>query len=224
MFARCLAAGATRRELAFLLLLCCGVFAAPAWAADGDLDPTFHFDGVATLQIGNNAGWFGDEAIQPDGKVVASRLGTYCGAGGGVNWLVSRFHADGSLDSSFGTGGRVHLPDLGMCPFLDSGQHGQGAYAVEVLADGSLLAGGGCGRAFSLARYTTTGHLDPGFGTNGLSRFTPVDPSHGFDMAIQSDGRALLAGVTGLSSSIKLGITRFLSNGSVDPSFGNRRT
>src|SRR5262249_42936154 len=66
----------------------------------GDLDPTFGVGGKVLTDFG------GDEtatavAVQPDGKIVVVGYTNYS------DFAVARYNVDGSLDSSFGTGGKV---------------------------------------------------------------------------------------------------------------------
>jgi uncharacterized delta-60 repeat protein len=189
---------------------------------DGALDPSFGAAGFV-LACSPNSEFF-DVALQPDGKIVASGAGTAC-PGNTYGWLAARLLPNGARDTSFGTGGHVHQPDTARCPTLTFSSYNlpQAGHAVRVLDDGSLLVGGGCDHAFALARYTPAGQLDPSFGTNGLTLFRSVyaPDAYGHDMAIQNDGRVLLAGAFSQGNTHRLGIARFEPNGAVDTSFGN---
>src|SRR5947209_280020 len=73
-------------------------------------------------------------AVQPDNKVVVA--GTFQSGGSSTGaFAVARFNADGSLDTGFGSGGRV---------FFDFGPAGGDAQATSVAlqADGRILVGG----------------------------------------------------------------------------------
>lgn len=74
---------------------------------DGSLDSTFDADGIVTTQI--TTGNFNGRAIalQPDGKIVAAG-GTQVGTD--YDFGIVRFNTDGSLDNSFGTGGKITIP------------------------------------------------------------------------------------------------------------------
>jgi uncharacterized delta-60 repeat protein len=96
------------RSVAFFLVL--SLFAPTAFAADGDLDPTFNGTDIV---ITDNRPFeeAHDLVIQPDGKIVVA------GAGGEFSFIigvsqsfqVARYNPDGSLDATFGTGGIVTM-------------------------------------------------------------------------------------------------------------------
>ena len=71
--------------------------------ADGSLDATFGSGGIVTTEIGTYAkAW--TIAIQADGKIViAGRSGTIFQS----DFTLVRYNPNGSLDTSFGTGGIV---------------------------------------------------------------------------------------------------------------------
>src|SRR5690242_20170094 len=74
----------------------------------GDLDPTFGNGGTVTTDLNSGYDWAYAVAVQPDGKVVAAgRTGV-----SGFDIAVVRYNPDGSLDGTFGTGGKV-VTDLG---------------------------------------------------------------------------------------------------------------
>ena len=91
--------------------------------------------------------------------------------------------------------------------------------AVALQADGKIVAAGGSGDTFALARYLSNGNLDTSFGTNGL---VTTDFSSFLDwgesIAIQPDGKILVAGQVYINRAC--GIARYNPNGSLDTSFG----
>lgn len=125
-------------------LLVLGTFSLPpAYAAPGDLDPTFGTGGTVTTEYGE-----GDGArvlvLQPDGKlVVAGFTETF----GTQDFALARYNPNGSLDPTFGTGGTV-TTDIGGA---------DEAHALVLQPDGKLVAAGTSGgigtRNFALARY-----------------------------------------------------------------------
>ena len=46
------------------------------FTADGDLDPTFSFDGKTTIDFGGNSDICGGIAVQADGKICCRRRDT----------------------------------------------------------------------------------------------------------------------------------------------------
>jgi uncharacterized delta-60 repeat protein len=116
---------------------------------DGSLDPTFGAGGRVTTDFGGLDG-ANALAIQSDGKLVAAGVGARAGSLLGDEFALARYNPDGSLDPTFGTGGKVRTD------FGGSGLAGpDAAYAVAIQPDGKIIAAGwgGAGRDFALARY-----------------------------------------------------------------------
>src|SRR5207237_273499 len=129
------------------------------YLATGGLDSTFGTGG----KVGTPIGSIDDEAsalvVQPDGKLVAAG---YSDRGGNTTFALARYNAAGSLDTSFGTGGKVTTA---------IGSTDDKAIALVLQPDGKLVAAGyskgGSNIAFALARYNADGSLDASFGTAG---------------------------------------------------------
>ena len=66
----------------------------------GTLDPTFGTGGVVLTDIASSFDFAHAVAIQPNGKIVVA-------GNAGSDFALARYNADGSLDSSFGSGGKV---------------------------------------------------------------------------------------------------------------------
>jgi uncharacterized delta-60 repeat protein len=133
------------------------VGASGAQAAGGALDPSFGKGGKVLTALGAK----GDDTasgvvIQKDGKIL---VGGYRDAELGRIGALVRYTTGGRLDASFGRGGTVLNENL--------------AYGVALQADGKIVtAGPGYSAAtdsqeFEVARYTTSGKLDAGFGSAG---------------------------------------------------------
>ena len=115
---------------------------------DGMLDTSFGVGGLATADAG--ADDFGSQVIQlPNGKLFVA--GTVIDAGGGRDFLLSRFHPDGGLDTSFGSSGFIKTDFFGQ---LDS------CAAVAIAGPDLILTAGstflGSTQKFALARYIAT--------------------------------------------------------------------
>lgn len=148
-------------------------------------------------------------ALQPDGKlVVAGGVET----GGTADVALARYNADGSLDTFFGTGGRV-TTDLGDYDF---------ASAAAVQSDGKIVVGGTSGAAFGLARYRPDGSLDPAFGSGGKVRTEFADrQAEVTALGVQVDGRVVAAGNADDGLDIfDVALARYTPAGVLDPSFG----
>ena len=137
----------------------------------------------------------------------------------GIIIIASNVYSQsGSLDSSFGTGGKVVTS-------INSGA--DKAYAVALQTDGQIIVAGmttnaSTGKDFACLRYNSNGTLDSTFGTSGI--FT-IDVQTGSDdvvysVAIQADGRIVLAGYSDDGSNKNAALIRLNTNGTLDTSFG----
>ncbi len=92
--------------VAFALVVFLGLsnFAIRVQAVDGDLDPTFNGTGKVTTPVGSSTDQAYAVAVQPNGKIVAAG---YSYNGSNNDFAVVRYNADGSLDTSFASGGKV---------------------------------------------------------------------------------------------------------------------
>jgi uncharacterized delta-60 repeat protein len=195
--------------------------AAPsAWAALA-LDNTFDTDGIALLNIASDLDGARDVAIQTDGKIVLAGMSRQ-GSGSAFDYLaVGRLNSDGSVDTTFGTAGSVVTLPAGTSAF--GGADGR---AVAIQTDGKIVVAGyynqntGNGKQLLVARYLATGVLDTTFGTNGVAIFTTADQREASSVAIQTDGKIVVAGLSQPSGMSPAGlIVRLNSDGSLDTTF-----
>src|SRR5262245_44683704 len=138
--------------------------AGPALArynTDGSLDTTFGSGGKVAPEYTRCVGASTGVAIQSDGKIV--NAGFHLQTGACDHMALARYNSDGSLDTSFRSGGMVAT---------DFGGSFDEATGVAIQTDGKIVAAGfasepGTGRDFALARYNSDGSLDTGFGSGG---------------------------------------------------------
>lgn len=202
-------------------------FLVARFLVNGQLDTAFRTGGVVTTDLGSGKSDYASGlALQADGKVVL--VGASPGPQGWSNIGLARYNADGSLDTSFGQGGRVlaspdHDPTGGSDPGRDTSASGS---TVAVLADGKILVGGssqsrsdsqaGKYNSFALMRFNADGSPDPTFGALGTGG---VMTSMGYNayasaMAFQADGKVVLAGQQNNSTpSANFALARYLSSG-----------
>ena len=201
--------------IGFLTLALAASAPIPVLAADGDLDPTFGIGGRVRYSSGFQLYYNGGSAIQSDGKIiVAGSIGGLDGA----DFVLTRFKADGSLDTTFGIGGKV-TTDFG-------GWGSEAANAIAIQPDGKILAAGWGGGTtsntdFGLARYNLDGSLDVTFGVGGkvtTDFFGLGQVAHA--LAIQSDGKIVAAGNVSRGRTSDFGLARYNPDGSLDTSFG----
>jgi uncharacterized delta-60 repeat protein len=199
----------------------------PAQAAAGDLDPTFGNGGKVITDFFNSEDECSAMVIQPDGKIVVA--GTVVLSSFENEFALARYNPDGSLDPTFGNGGKVTTA------FLNRFSERSGrVHALALQPDGKILAVGEArvGEFISihiaLARYNTDGSLDQNFGDGGkvTTHFSDLsfnEEDIAFAVAIQPDGKIVTAGRR--SSDFKINfsdfqLVRYNSNGSLDSTFG----
>jgi uncharacterized delta-60 repeat protein len=194
--------------------------ASAASAASGDLDPTFGTGGKVTTNFFNYNDQVDAVAMQSDGKIVVAGFANLSTGGQISNFALARYNTDGTLDTTFGTGGKVNTDFLGF---------GNTARSIVIQPDGKIVAAGyasnGAGTIhFALARYNTNGTLDTSFGTGGKVTTNISDTGDGaFAVAIQADGKIVAAGATlpSASSNVQIfALARYNTDGSLDTSFG----
>jgi uncharacterized delta-60 repeat protein len=196
----------------------CGTVA----AAPGDLDTNFGSAGFVVTNVstlGVRADYVYATALQPSNKVV---VGGACTGSGKTDFCLVRYTANGALDTSFGSSGKV-ITSV-------SGGNDLGA-SVAIQRDDKILLGGYClaglKHDFCLVRYTSDGVLDSTFGANGIvvtqfpSPFGSDD--YGQSLALQPDGKIVFAGYCndGSLSGNTFCVARYNVNGTLDSSFGS---
>ncbi|MBI5779324.1 MAG: hypothetical protein HZA49_07700 [Planctomycetes bacterium] len=191
-----------------------GTTAGTVWSfqtrpASGSLDVSFDSDGVVTTTIGSSNEGARGIAIQSDNKiVVAGRADT------GFNWdfALARYNANGSPDTTFGTSG-ITTTDLGGTEYVN---------ALGIQSDGRIVAAG-TNSPFLLARYTTAGILDTGFGLSGTGVVTTTIQNGATvnALAIQPDNTIIAAGKSWNGSNDDIAVARYSSDGVIDNTFGS---
>jgi uncharacterized delta-60 repeat protein len=127
---------------------------------DGMLDATFGEDGTVHTNFTRLDDSASDVAIQPDGKIVAVGVAGF-GWGSLSTFALARYEADGSLDVTFGDGGKLRTGFGGADPGGVIDILGARAAAVELQPDGRIVVAGEVDRAnvdrldgrFAVARY-----------------------------------------------------------------------
>lgn len=184
-----------------------GDIAVGRWNPDGSPDTTFDGDGRAVTSFPQSA-MGRDLALQQDGKIVVAGSSGFTR----FDFALVRYNTDGSLDTTFDADGRVVTPFAGY----------ETANGVAVQPDGRIVAAGGSEGDVALARYNANGSLDTGFGTGGRVTSDFGAGEDGQDLALQSDGRIVVAGSGSVAGSGNgdFGVYRYNTNGSLDTGFG----
>ena len=187
-------------------------FVLARYTARGALDTAFDGDGKVTTDFGGRSDGADDVAIQPDGKIVAAGSG-FPAPVRPLDFALARYNRDGSLDGTFGDGGKV------LTTFEPNSI--DGANAVVIQPDGKIVAAGstrsGPTREFAVARYLPNGSLDGTFDGDGLV-VTPISSGIAFDLAVQRDGKLVAAGWSN-PGGFDIAMVRYNVDGSLDSSF-----
>jgi len=186
---------------------------------DGMLDTGFGTGGKVTTGFAAQGG--ADQAyavaLQGDGKILVG--GSTATTGADLDFLLVRYNADGTLDSSFGNGGKV---------VTSFGASTDRINAILVQDDGKIVVGGesdqgttATGIDFALARYNADGSLDAAFGNAGKV-LTPVRGQTARDsiyamtwQQVGNETRIVAVGGEG-----DFAAARYLPNGQLDAGFG----
>ncbi len=188
-------------------------FAVVRHSSDGALDTGFGTGGKVTTPVGSGDAYGYSVAIQSDDKIVVAGH-----AFNGSNWdfAIVRYTSAGVLDSSFGSGGKVMTP---IGPTTDLG------YNMTLQSDGKIIVAGyshnGSTIGFALARYTEAGALDTSFGSGGtVTTVIGSSADIGRSVAVQSDGKIVVAGYSLIGGTNDFAVVRYTSSGVLDSGFG----
>lgn len=205
---------------AFPLFVFAGNFELVRYNPDGSLDAGFGNGGIVTTNFGHGSYAF-SLALQPDGKIVAagtSFVDFSSDDSSNTDFALARYNPDGTLDATFGIGGRVTTDFDG---FNDD------AFSVLIQTDGKIVAVGSAKNPtnfydFALVRYLPNGTIDTTFGAAGKVRTDAG--GHNFDRArtaaLQPDGKIIAAGFgSSPFGTQRFAIARYASNGALDPTF-----
>lgn len=188
-------------------------------AANGDLDPTFGNGGKVVTDFSSSTDWLSRIAIQPDGKIIA--IGDTHPSHRGA---LSRYNPDGTLDPTFGNGGKV----------ITVANVRESAAGLLILPNGKIMISGSIdlpsssNSSFALLRFNADGSVDSTFGNGGLvTTNIGIDDDRAYSIALQSDGKIVAAGRRGIQfypSEQRKGnvaLARYNPDGSLDTTFGN---
>lgn len=192
------------------------VFLLARYKIDGSLDSSFGTSGTVTTSFTEGSANARAVALQTDGKILV--VGDAHPLASAYFNALARYKPDGTPDSTFGTNGKVAKSVGVYCDLYD----------VAIQTDGKIVVVGSFqnttgGTVFvGLQRYKTNGTLDSTFGINGTVTRGPGVDNRGFALALQSDGKIVIAGSTKLTSGGTNDFLtfRFKSNGTPDSTFG----
>ncbi|MEO8763563.1 MAG: T9SS type A sorting domain-containing protein [Ginsengibacter sp.] len=177
---------------------------------DGSSDLTYGNNGISVSVAIHNC----HAAIQTDGKVVVGgyKINPNTSYLNPTDFALARFNTDGNLDNTFGGNGIV-TTEFGQDDAINS---------IGIQIDGKIIVAGSSIESsyhnsgfIALARYNTDGNLDTNFGVNGIVKSDFGTLEYGFSMAIQNNGKIVVAGLVDFVPIV----IRFNDDGALDSSF-----
>jgi uncharacterized delta-60 repeat protein/uncharacterized repeat protein (TIGR01451 family) len=199
-----------------------GVFAVLRYLPSGALDTSFNGTGKWSLNA-SNAGYGSAAtgvAIDSHGRIVA---GGFEYNGTDYDFAAVRLNPDGTLDTSFGTGGKM------VTGVYVSARNIANAVAIDP-QDRVILAGysqvPGSDADFAVVRLTAAGALDTTFNTTGKLAYNVAGIAHddrAYGVGVDSQGRIVAGGYVnnGTFSDNDFAVARFTPTGGIDTTFGN---
>lgn len=169
--------------------------------------PPLFGNGIVITGFNNDNDYAQKVLVQTDGKIIVAGYSSN-------NFALARYNTNGSLDSSFGTGGKV-TTNIGGNDICES---------AILQKDGKIILVGSNSTDYALARYNTNGTLDTTFGPPGAGGIVTTD-AFGLDYIqsaiIQNDGKIVVGGyvLAGNGTLFSNQLIRYNTNGSVDSSF-----
>jgi uncharacterized delta-60 repeat protein len=183
---------------------------------DGSLDTSFSGDGKIMIIFNPNYNSSCQSiALQPDGKIIAA--GYADNGASSDDFALARLKPNGTLDTSFSGDGKVSVP---------IGNSYDQISDIVIQPDGKIVAAGDVygtsSTRFGIIRFLSNGSFDPTFGTGGYVGINfGSSQSNCSAIALQNDGKIIVAGKAEVSSKSSIAIARLNTNGSLDTSFSH---
>jgi len=194
------------------------IFTVARYNPNGSLDATFDGDGVSQAIP---AGFPVSPAIVPQAIALQAdqkiAVAGFCFDGSSLKFCVSRYNSNGLLDNTFDSDGLVTTA-------FDSSVGGF-ANDLSIQPDNKIVASGqsfgASGVIPALARYNPNGSLDTSFDGDGRVTMPNSVQFESTALALQPDGKMLIAGRDFIFFTSGFAVARFNSDGSLDSTFGN---
>jgi uncharacterized delta-60 repeat protein len=185
--------------------------------ANGSPDLDFGNNGFVVTDVNNEFNRFRDLVILGDGSIIGAGS---AGSSLGYDILLIKYDGSGTPDNSFGTQGTALFN-------LNTGN--DMAYSImQHPGNGRILVAGQKGNGFTntdflLMSVKTNGTLDSSFAVNGIASLNVNTIDVASDMAIQDNGKIVLAGTIGGSGlgANDWAVARFSEGGTLDTGFGS---
>jgi uncharacterized delta-60 repeat protein len=193
-------------------------FALARYNSDGSLDGAFGAGGKLNFDLGGKVeDHINSVLLQSDGRIVVVGP-TLLNSSSGLNTALARFNQNGSLDATFGSGGKVisTLVNPHKAALTDGNE-------LIVVAGATNLTSSASSGDFGMVRFLPSGSLDTRFGNSGLVStdfFGQRDDALG--VTIQNDDKIIVTGIVSDGSGHnEFGVARYTSAGVLDPTFGS---
>ncbi len=191
-------------------------FAISRYLPNGAVDTDFGTQGRTTTDFFGQRDRAFAVAIQPDNRIVV--VGEAL-VNDNSDFAVARYDANGVLDTSFGDAGTGKVT-------TDIAEHVDIGKNVVIESNGTILVTGTITMGTSpllahtgLARYSNAGALDSSLGTHGTLSIPNMQLGDG--LALQPDGKILVAGNVAVTGNTVFGVMRLGTNGFPDLDFGS---
>jgi uncharacterized delta-60 repeat protein len=204
-------------------------FATARFTVNGALDTSFGSGGIVVTNVKSATGNSPGEdrasavAVQSDGKIVVAGFSEQGANIYTEDFAVVRYNANGSLDSSFGSGGISVTPNFG------GGQDLANGLAIQsdgkIVVAGQVIPSNGNPALMAVARYTSSGQLDSTFNSTGIVTMAPAGSTNAglIGVVVQNTGRIVVSGWCTLGPQ-DLALARLTTAGQLDTTFGSAGT
>jgi uncharacterized delta-60 repeat protein len=190
---------------------------------DGTRDTGFGPSGIRVIPFDLGGSKFDAASavsLQPDGRIVLTGFAQLSDTN--RDFAAARLKPDGTLDPTFGVGGKTTVAfDLG-----GANSASDTATCAVLQPDGKLIMAGSvqasaANNDFGVARLNTDGSLDTSFGNAGKSTFGFSNNEGATGVALQADGKIVVAGSTDFPGNQDFVVARLNPNGFSDLGFGS---
>jgi uncharacterized delta-60 repeat protein len=151
--------------------------------------------------------------MQPDGKIV---VGGTAQTSNKKDFALARFNTDGTPDNNFSGDGYVTI---------DFSSTDDSFFGLALQADGKIVAVGSnydnVRDRLAMARFNPDGTLDNSFSGDGKQVTNMIGGAGAAAVAIQPDGKIVIAGYFNKAGVYSMAIARYLPDGAIDVAFAD---
>jgi uncharacterized delta-60 repeat protein len=158
-----------------------------------------------------------DVAICPDSKILVYG---FSNNGNHYRAEMTRYNTDGTLDTTFGSGGNV-INDLG--PMIGGPVTASSAISgVTFLDNGNMVVSGYASTESMIARYLPNGTLDPTFADHGIAHQQTINGKsfNGAGALSAAPDGGYYTQVVSYSNNRPMGLIKWTADGAIDTSWG----